>query len=71
MSELSLRTYPYRFEIQWYIEDSFMSMNVAHDLDRVDNDAIVVKGNHWMMSSKISTGSTESIIWILVRAEQG
>ena len=57
--------------MQWYIEDSFVSMNVAHDLDRADNDAIVVKGNHWMMSSKISTGSTESIIWILLRAEQG
>jgi len=38
--------YPYRFEIPQYIEDSFMFMNVAHDLDRADNEEMVVKGNH-------------------------
>ena len=47
-----------------------MSMNVAHDLDRVDNDARAVKGSHWIMSSRISTGSTESIVRILVEVKQ-
>ena len=27
-----------------YIEDSFMAMNVAHDLDRADNDTIAARG---------------------------
>ena len=45
-----------------------MSISVAHDLERVGNDAIAVKGNHWMISSKISTGSVESVILILVKA---
>ena len=54
----------------WYIEDSFVFMNVAHDLDRVDNDASVVKGSHWIMSSKISAGSAESIVWIPVEVRQ-
>jgi hypothetical protein len=52
---------PYRFEAPWYIEDSFASMNVAHDLDRVDNKRIVLKGNSGIISSRISTGSIESI----------
>ena len=43
-------------------------MNVAHDLDRVGNDAMVVTDNHWMISNKISTGSVESMI---SRAEVG
>ena len=43
---VSISAYPYRFEISWYIEDSFVPMNVAHDLDRADNDTIVVKGSH-------------------------
>ena len=62
--------YPCRFEMPWYIEDSLVSISVAHDLERVGNDAIVVKGNHWMISSKISTGSSESIIVILLKAGQ-
>lgn len=45
----------------WYIEDSFVSMNVDHDLDRADNEPTVPKGNHWIISSKVSTGNTESI----------
>lgn len=45
-------------------------MNAAHDLDRVDNDARVVKGSHWRISSKISAGSTEIIVWILVGVRQ-
>ena len=55
----------------WYIEDSLVSMNIAHDLHKADNDAIAVNGSHWMISSKISTGSTESIIWTLVGAGAG
>ena len=39
-----------------------MVMKVAHDLDRVDKDAIVIKGRHWMISSKTSAGNTESIV---------
>jgi len=58
--------YPYLFEIPWYIGDSFVFMNVAHGLDRVDNDARAVKGNHWIMSNKSSAGSTESIVRIFV-----
>jgi hypothetical protein len=57
---------PYRFEALWYIEDSFASMNVAHDLDRVDNKRIVLKGSCGMISSRISTGSVESITRNLV-----
>jgi hypothetical protein len=48
-----------------------VSMNVAHDLDRVGNDARVVKGSHWIMSSKISVGSTESIGWTLAEVRRG
>ena len=47
-----------------------MFMNVAHGLDRVDNDARAVKGNHWIMSSKSSAGSTESIVRIFVEVRQ-
>lgn len=47
-----------------------MFMNVAHGLDRVDNDARVVKGSHWIMSNKSSAGSTESIVRILVEVRQ-
>ena len=46
MSESPSGTYPYRFEKLRYIEDSFVVMNAAHDLDRVDSDAIVVKGRN-------------------------
>lgn len=45
-----------------------MFMNTAQHLDKADNDAIVVNGNHWIISSKISTGRTESSIWILAGA---
>jgi len=37
---------PYRFEAFWYIEDSFVSINAAHDLDRTDSDAIAVNGRY-------------------------
>ena len=37
-------------------------MNVAHDLDRAGNDAIVVRGRHLIISSKISAGNAESIV---------
>ena len=43
-----------------------MSMNIAHDLDKADNDAIVANGSHWMISSNISTGNVERVIWDLV-----
>ena len=33
--------HPHRFEMPRNTEDSFVAMNIAHDLDRVDNDAIV------------------------------
>lgn len=42
-----------------------MSMNVAHDLDRAGNDARVVKGDHWIISSNISVGSAENIACVL------
>ena len=47
-----------------------MSMNVAHDLDSVENDPIVVKGRYRTISSKISTGSVESITQTLTRQWQ-
>ena len=62
VSEQSFGTYPCRLEISWYIEDSFVSMNVAHDFDREENDAIVATGNHWRISNKVSPGSTDSIV---------
>ena len=69
-SELPFGEIPYRFEALWYIEDSFASMNVAHDLDRVDNKRIVLKGNCGMISSRTSTGSVESITRNLVEDGQ-
>lgn len=47
-----------------------MVMNAAHDLDRVGNDAIVVKGRHWIISSKISVGKIESIVQALAKQQQ-
>ena len=40
-------------------------MNVAHDLDRLDNAVIVARGRDWITSSKISTGSVESMVRVL------
>jgi hypothetical protein len=51
----------------WYNEDSFVSINAAHDLDRVYKATIVVKGKPWIISSKISIGSVESITWVLAK----
>lgn len=40
-------------------------MNAAHGLDRADNDTVVVMGRDWIISSRISTGSVESIVQVL------
>lgn len=37
-------------------------MSAAHDFDRTDNDAIAAGGRYWMIPSKVSTGSEESIV---------
>jgi hypothetical protein len=42
-----------------------VAMNVAHDFERADNDTITVGGRHWIISNKISTGNTESIVQAL------
>jgi hypothetical protein len=43
-----------------------VAMNVAHDLDREDNDTIVARGKDWIISSNISTGSAESMVQVFV-----
>src|ERR1700733_556158 len=40
-------------------------MNVAHDFDRADKDTIAADGRCWMISSKVSTGSEESIVQVV------
>lgn len=47
------------------IDGSFAAINAAHDLDSADNNVMVVRGRHWMISSQFSTGSMESIVWAL------
>lgn len=47
-----------------------MAMKAAHDLDRADSDAIVVRGSNWIISSRVSRGSIERII-IRVPVNQG